>query len=287
MIAFSIKEAFQSLARAKFASLITVITLTIASLFFTMSLFFFLKSKRIENELKNKIEIRLFLKDGINKDSIAQLKSQLNKDKRISIVTFKSKAEAAIDLKKSLGSDFTKILGKNPLPSSFVLHVNPNLTNNEINKLIKEFKLNPIVDDVVYDKDEILFLLKTIFYIKLGVYLFALVTIIISLYLILSVNRLVQETRRKIYGTMKLFGAKLIAIRLPIILSSILLSLLAVILGIIFLFFSVYLLNKFLPYINFESYFLRVIAVYLFSAFIFGILGGVISARKVNLKFER
>ncbi len=287
MILFAIKEAFKSLARAKFAFLITTVTMLLASLFFTLSVFAALESRKIENNLRDKIEIRLFLKDDISQSEVAKFKNSLLKDKRISRVIFKSKKDAALDLKKSLGSDFIDVLGENPLPASFILHINPRLDNKEINKLIEEFKKRESVSEVVYDKEEILFILKTIFYLKLGIYIFALISIIVSLYLLFSVNRLVFETRRRLYVTMKLFGAKLSTIRMPVFFNSLLISTFTVMVGIVVIIISEYLLNKFLPNINFGHYFLKIIIVYTIGSYLFGITGGIFSAGKINLKIER
>jgi cell division transport system permease protein len=148
-------------------------------------------------------------------------------------------------------------------------------------------KKKEFIEDVVYDKEEVLFILNSIFYIEIFMYVFALVAILVTFYLIVSVNNLVMSTRKKTLDIMKLFGAKLGFIRLPLIFNGVILGILAVIWGTIFWLFVSIVLKKFASSFMFTNRIYLIIAVYSLSSLLLGFAGGIISARKINLKFEK
>ncbi len=283
MISFYFSEAIKSFSRAKFASLITVLSIAISALFTTFALLLLLNSNKITNYLKEKIEITIFLKYNVPDAAIFKLKRELAQDKRIKSAVYKDKETAAREMSQYLGTDVTQVLRNNPLPASFSVHVNSKLSSKQIKKLINYYKQNPNVDDIVFDEQLLNQLLKGVAYVRIFTYSFAIITILLAFYLLMIVNKFSVEKRRELFEIMKLVGAKLSMIRMPVFLSAIILSLLA------FLISSAIILLTFesLTKLNVSIFFNKrtLLILNFIVSVLFGIIGGLFSIRNININF--
>lgn len=283
---FLIKEAFKSLSRAKFASFITVITIIFASFLATSAVWLYFSSEKINRIVADKIEVRIFLKEKVDKEMREEFAKNVSKDKVVRDIKFVSKKEAAEEISKALGISIDEIVNNNPLPDAFVVRFKKINSDETIKAFVNKVKTEKVVDEVVYEKLLLAKLNKYLPVVKYTLFGLAFIFIIVAIYLVLVVNRMVIDQNQKNYDIMKLVGAKLSTIRTPIIINGILLSFISVILStpIIYLFFkfahSILTIGKF----DFDLK-ISIIAFVIFS-FILGIVGSIYSSKKISLKFK-
>ncbi len=283
MISFYFSEAIKSFFRAKFATVITILTIAISALFVTLSVYLLFRSGRITNYLKEKIEITLFLKNDAPEGAVFKLRRKLKQDKRIKSVAFVSKEQASGEMSDYLGIEITGALNENPLPASFSITVNPKLNSAQIKKLIKDFKKEPYVDDVIFDRQLLDKLLKGVSYVKIFVYSLAAITLLLSLYLMIVVNKFTIERRKNIFEIMKLVGAKLSMIRMPVFLSAVILGVISSVIGSAFILLVVTTIEKFgAPLFGGKK---NLLLLNILISVILGILGGLFSIKNININF--
>lgn len=283
---FLFYEAVKSLGRAKLATFISIITIIVASFLCTSALWLYLSSEKINKYVAEKIEVRIFLKDGLTKEKIKVFTEELKQVKIIKKVIYVSKSEAAREVSKSLGISIEEIIHENPLPDAVVVNFKNIKSDEEIKKIISKIRNNPNVDDVVYEKLLLAKLNEYLPIVKYIIFGLALLFLLVAFYMILIVNRMVIEKNNRNYEIMKLVGANLSTIRLPIIINGFLLSIISVILStpILFLFYK--FANSILAIGKFEFDLRISIIAFIIFAFVLGIAGSIYSSRKISLKFK-
>lgn len=291
MIWYYIKETISSLFKSKLASLLIISTTAIAIVFVTFSIGLVIFSKIINSNLKDNIQISLFVSDSSNETQIKQIKQiENNLDKNIYVAskTFISKDEALKIMKEKTGQDFSSVLEANPLPAMFQVKLVADSVNpSTIEPIINNLKKINGIEDVVYDYTLTLKVLNYINESKKVIYIISFILVLLSIYLVYSNNRLLLSSRLNQYTAMKLVGAKLSTIKIPIILNGIFMGILSAVICIIFYF----IIEKFLVQINAvqfikeETYYI----VGLISAIgiVLGFLGSYLSTLKVSLKVNK
>ena len=253
MIIFWFKEAFKSISRAKSSFFLTLISLTLAVILIEASITALKLSEIFQKKIKSNINVSLFIKDPFNENNIKDYKSELSSKNYVKSVKYVSKDEAAKSFIRETGEDFREILDYNPLPASFVVKLNTDVVSKDsLNSVINNLSSFNWVDEVVF-KDS--FVYRLLSYLEAGKnYLFiaTAILILIAVYLVYSTIKLITSNRMKELETMKLVGAKLSTIKMPIILNGLITGLLASIIAIaVYYFISVqvdqyYLVNKFI-----------------------------------------
>ena len=77
MIRFYIAESFKSIMRARLASFISVITLSISIIFISASVALLFLSNKIETSWKNEIKVNVFLEDLISNSDRDKVESEI------------------------------------------------------------------------------------------------------------------------------------------------------------------------------------------------------------------
>ena len=253
MIIFWFKEAFKSISRAKSSFFLTLISLTLAVILIEASITALKLSEIFQKKIKSNINVSLFIKDPFNENNIKDYKSELSSKNYVKSVKYVSKDEAAKSFIRETGEDFREILDYNPLPASFVVKLNTDVVSKDsLNSVINNLSSFNWVDEVVF-KDS--FVYRLLSYLEAGKnYLFiaTAILILIAVYLVYSTIKLITSNRMKELETMKLVGAKLSTIKMPIILNGLITGLLASLIAIaVYYFISIqvdqyYLVNKFI-----------------------------------------
>ncbi|HLG32584.1 MAG TPA: permease-like cell division protein FtsX [Ignavibacteriaceae bacterium] len=232
MIFFHIREAFKSISRAKASFILTFISLGIAVVLIIASVAAIQLSNLLEKKLKDNINLNIFIKENTNANEIQTFKKELENFKSIKSVNFISKDEAAETFIKETGEDFREILSYNPLPASFVVTLNfDEVAYDSLHLVADHIASLEWVDEVVF-KDS--FVYKVFDYIDKSKLYLAIVTVLVflvALYLVYTTIRLITNARMRELETMKLVGAKLSTIKIPIILNGIVAGLLSGILA--------------------------------------------------------
>jgi cell division transport system permease protein len=286
MIIFYLREAVQSITRAKASFVLTTISLTIAVLLILASILTIQVSELFESKLKNNVRVNLFLKENVNEYSIKDYKKELEAKSFVSSVKYINKEEAAELFIRETGENFKEILEYNPLPESFVVGLNKDwVAQDTIKIIIAQFSKYNWVEEVVFRESFIYNLLSYIEKSKQYVFVLTGIIFLISLYLVYSTIRLVIHSRMKELETMKLVGAKLFTIKTPIVLNGLLAGLIAGVLAtaIFYLIKSQFITIQSLSlFINKNIY--QYLTVLLATGPLFSLIVTIYALRKVSLK---
>ena len=286
MVLFWIKEAFKSIGRAKYSFLLTLISLTIAVILIEASIMALQLSNIFQNKLKNNINISIFIKDPFTAKDIENYNSILNEKEFIKSIKFVSKEEAALNFIEETGEDFRDILNYNPLPASFVVQLNTEaVSKDSLDYVMSSLTKLAFVEEVIFRNK---FVYRLLSYLDAGKnYLFIItgLLIFIAVYLVYSTIKLITNTRMIELETMKLVGAKLSTIKMPLLLNGLFTGLLASIISIAIYYFVSIQVNQYLlieKFINANKYF------YLISLFTIGptlcLIVTLFALRKLTLK---
>lgn len=220
MVIFWIKEAFKSIGRAKSPFILTLISLTLAVILIAASIMVLQLSSIFQKKLKNNINVSVFIKDPFNNKDIDNYKSVLSKKDFIQSVKFISKEQAASNFIKETGEDFRDILDYNPLPASFVVKLNTSvLDRDSLDVAIASLSKLNFVDEVIFRNDFVYRLLSYLDAGKTYIFIITGLLIFIAVYLVYSTIKLIINARMRELETMKLVGAKLSTIKMPILLN--------------------------------------------------------------------
>jgi len=286
MIIFWLKEAFKLIGRSKFSFLLSLVSITFSVLLILLSFFIIRFSNHFEEQLKSNITISAFVKESVQPSEIDSIKIQLSDLKFLSKSDYIDKEKAADIFVKETGDDFRKILDYNPLPASFNLKLKSEYADKDsMKKIVKHLSKFPWVDEVVFRQDFYQKILSYIDQAKLYIFIVTGLIFLVSLYLVYSTVKLILNSKYSELETMKFVGAKLSTIKMPIILNSIIIGLLA---GLFSLGLSwiAYIYIK--PYLtSIDQILSRKIEFILISVFIgpaIGLLVTYLSLRKISLK---
>lgn len=286
---FLIKEVFRIISRSKLHFLINLISLTISVFLISLSFIFFYANDAINKYIQDNLSVSIFLKDEITDDKLKEIENFLKSRAYTSKVEYISKEKAYDIFLEETGEDFRKILDFNPLPASFNLYLKSDfIIKDSLNLILEELSEIQEVDEVISKMAffEKIFSLsdKAKNYILLA----TLLMIFISVYLVFSTNKLIINSNFEKYETMKLVGAKLSTIKLPVVLNIVLIGFLAgvITLALFYLIINFLELNlqTVLIYFSFDLK-LIIICLLVIGPF-FGVLISIISMRKISLRIK-
>ncbi|PID59280.1 MAG: hypothetical protein CR986_06640 [Ignavibacteriae bacterium] len=288
MFLYYIKETFNSLLNSKLGSLLIITTTTIALIFVSFSIGLISFSAKINNKLKENIKINLFVNDSITGDKYSLIEEELKNNIYIESFKFVDKEKALKIMQEKTGKDFASVLEANPLPASYSVRLVPDsVSAQSIEPIIKTLEKVIGIDEVVYDYNLTLKLLNYTNSSKKIIYWLSIFLVFLSIYLVYSNNKLLLSSRITQYNTMKLVGAKLQAIKIPIFLNGIIIGIVAaticLALYLVFLNFVTKFYN--ITYFEFnETYFY--IMLYALGILL-GFLGSYFATLNVSLKINK
>ena len=194
---------------------------------------FIINSKRLSDNFKEDIVMTVFFKNEANDSVFRAFASSIKKSKFAKDCKYISKEQAARDHKDIVGDNFMEFLGGNPLQNSFDIHLKADfVTNPGFSKVEGQIRANPMVADIVYDKQLITLVNDNVKKISMWVLIISGVFVIISVLLINSSLRLSIYANRFIIKTMQMVGATKAFIRKPFVRRSIILGLIGSLLAI-------------------------------------------------------
>lgn len=227
-MSFVIKESFKLILRSKLNFFLNLISLTLCVLLIVLSFYLIRASKFLQEYVQQNISLNIFIKDNVSDESLNNFAEQLKNQPFTSKIEFISKERAAEIFLKETGEDFRKILDYNPLPVSYTLYLKNEYTNKDsLKKIMNAIQREEIVTEVVSKME---FLQKVIAFsekVKLYIFIFTGFMLLVSIYLVYSTVKLIMNSKYEELETMKLVGAKLSTIKLPIIFNIILIGLLS------------------------------------------------------------
>ena len=286
MIIFWIKESFKLIGRAKSSFFLSLISTSIAVLLIAACIIIIQASSTFQNNLKESVTINVFLNDSMSNIETSRVKSEISDKSFVKSVTYIDKNQAAQNFIKETGEDFRKLLDYNPLPASFLVTLKGDFVQQDtLKKIINDFSKIDGVDEVSFQQEFIYTMLHFLDQIKKYIFIVTAVLFFISLYLVYSTVKLITTSKYEELETMKLVGAKLSTIKMPIILNGILIGLFASIIAVGAFWV---LLDYFNNYFRFHEIIQFRIRYFLAGLLALGPLLGLfvslISLRKITLK---
>ncbi len=283
---FSVKEAFRLIGRAKASFFLSLTSLSISILLITASLALIQSTNIIQKKIKEDVSISLFLKDGLGSDKTQNLENELKKKEYIKTIDFIDKDRAAEIFIKETGEDFRKLLDYNPLPASFTVTLKDKYVEKDsLDAIVTSLSSMNGVDDIGFKDDFIYKLISILNSIKKYIFIATGVILFLSFYIVYSTVKLIINSRFEELETMKLVGAKLITIKLPVVLNSMIVGVLAGVVstGIFILFISVF--ADYISMINFlgTSKYIYLSVLLLAGPFL-GLIISLISLKRLTLK---
>lgn len=284
---FIIKESFKLIARSKLNFVLNLISLTICVILIVISFFILKTSDYLQEYIQKNISLSIFIKDNSGQQAIEDFKKRISEKPYSSSVEFISKEKAAEIFLKETGEDFKKILDYNPLPASFNLYLNKNYTlTDSVKNIISEIEKESIVSEVVSKMEFLQKVLALLTKMRLYIFVFTGFMLLVSVYLVFSTVKLIMNSKYEELETMKLVGAKLSTIKLPILFNIIFVGLIAGIISLTIFYFvmKVFLIDKntLLGLAGFDLN-LMIIFTLLIGPFI-GIIVTIIALRKISLR---
>jgi cell division transport system permease protein len=186
---------------------------------------FIINSKRLSDNFKEDIVMSVFFKTEATDTIFKAFETEMKSGKYAKDFVFVSKEQAAKEHEKTLGENFTEFLGANPLYNSYDIHLKADYVTTEgFSSLESEIRKNPMVADVVYDKQLIILVNDNVKKISLWVLIISGIFTLISILLINSSLRLSIYANRFIIKTMQMVGATKAFIRKPFLTRSVILG---------------------------------------------------------------
>jgi cell division transport system permease protein len=219
------------------ATVVMILTLTIVLATFTSQLVF----NDTINQLREKIDISVYLKDDISKENQQKLEDAIKSVKIVTNIEYVSKDEARQKFINDSKGNLAQLQalgaldGKNPLPASLRVHVNDtnklNLINDVINKdEYKKLQSKP-ASISGSRKEAIENIAKGAQFTSIGGLVISVVFVVISIMIIFNTIRMAIFNRRDEIEIMKLIGAEKSFIRGPFIVEASLYGVIAAIIS--------------------------------------------------------
>ena len=209
---------------------------------------FIINSKRLSDNFKEDIVMTVFFKNEAVDSTFKAFDAEMKAAKFAKDFKFVSKDDAAKQHKEVIGEDFMEFLGTNPLYNSYDIHLKADyVTNPGFSKVESQIRANPMVADVVYDKQLITVVNDNIKKVTFWVLLVSAIFAVISFLLINSSLRLSIYANRFIIKTMQMVGATKAFIRKPFITRSIILGIIGSVLAVLVLIGVLFYINTHFP----------------------------------------
>ena len=195
---------------------------------------FIINSKKLADDFKEKIAMTVFFKNEANDSILKAFSKELKVAPYAKSTVYVTKEQAAKQHTDIIGEDFMTFLGENPLQNSFDIHLKADYVEKDsIAKVEKKLRLNPMISDIVYDKQLVNLVNDNIKKVSMWILIISGFLTFIAVLLINSSLRLSIHSNRFIIKTMQMVGATKSFIRKPFVMRSIKLGMLGATLAII------------------------------------------------------
>ena len=184
--------------------------------------FFIINSKKLANNFREEIAMTVFFKNEANDTILKAFAQDLKVAKYTKSFVYVTKEEAAKQHTDIIGEDFMTFLGSNPLQNSYDIHLKADFVEKDsIAKIERQLQKNPMVSDIVYDKQLVNLVNDNIKKVSMWILIISGFLAFIAVLLINSSLRLSIYSNRFIIKTMQMVGATKAFIRKPFVMRSI------------------------------------------------------------------
>jgi len=286
MITFYIKESVKSIIRAKSSFILSLTSMVIALVLIAGCVITIQISAGFQRDLKNNISVNVFLKDSLSREDISVIETSIKHNKSVNTVRLIDKEEAASKFIKETGEDFRRILDYNPMPASFLITFKENYVDpDSLNSIIPVLSKIRGVDEVVFQQEYVKRILMYLSTFKKYLFIITFILFLVSVYIVYSTVKLVTALKLEELETMKLVGAKLSTIKIPIVLNGIIIGFIA----------SLITISIFILYVTYIDRYINLLRIFnlrnefyltgiLLTGPFIGFIVSIFSLRKITLK---
>lgn len=275
---YSIKEAVAGFKRARVSTFITILIVSFLLFMITFFSVLMLNVNRIIGVLHANHDLQAFISNTLNRDDIVVMQSKLSEINGVSKVEYISKENAAKEFIAEFGDDIFSILDENPLPASFVITIDNDLTDNQKQIFVKNIEQFDGIDEVIILGGTLNLLVKLS---NVSQKLFFILTIFVafgSLLIVSNTIRLIILERKQIIDTMKLVGATQEFIQRPYIIEGLIQGLFGGLFSSISVFLIIKIVNYNWPGIIFFPFFYYLLIIG--AGFLLGFFGSLIAIKR-------
>ena len=236
--------------------------------------------------MASKIEIRLFLKDGLTMNEISSFQEEIRSISEVKEVIYVPKNQAWLEFKEQYQNlNLSDLVGTNPLPNAFQVILNSNLSIRSVaNRLSLQ---NYYVADIVYGGVIAERMERFATLVRIGGIILVGILSIATLFIIFNTIRLTIINRQNEITIMKLVGATNPFISGPFIIEGLIMGMFGSMLSVVFLkvgysFFAIQTQKSipYLPIVFNESMLNKVYFSILLLGALLGTLGALLSIKK-------
>lgn len=242
-------SSFEKFQKRRLISSYFSVVLSVFLVLFLLGIlgFFIINSKKLADDFREKIAMTVFFKNEANDTILKAFGQEMKTTKFAKSFVYVSKEQAAKEHTDIIGEDFVTFLGENPLQNSYDIHLKADYVERDsIAKIESRLRKNPMVSDIVYDKQLVNLVNDNIKKVSMWILIISAFLTFIAVLLINSSLRLSIYSNRFIIKTMQMVGATKAFIRKPFVMRSIKLGMIGAGLAILALIgVLVYLENSF------------------------------------------
>jgi len=278
-------------ARLRLSAFGSIFSIALTMFFIGVLGYFAFFSTQYIHNLSKKIELEILFYSDVKEADIVAMEQQIKLKPFIAESRVSSKAENTEQAKKIIGSNYTDIIS-NPLNASIIISVAPAYSNSDsLNKISKEIKQNPLVQDVDYPDFIVKSVSNNFTKIQWVIFCVCAVFMIISMLLVANCIRLNIYAKRFNIKSMLLVGATPKFVRRPFMLKGFVQGLwggiIALVLIALILFFGNRSMPEFIDFSQMLPVVLIMVAILAFSV-LFTILVSLFSVnRYIRINDER
>lgn len=199
---------------------------------FGLVVFFVQVAHRLSDSVKEDLVVSVLLSDEAGQDAIQTYTQEMQQKIYIKQLDYISKEQALKEHIEEMGTDPEEFLGSNPFSPSLEVHLKADYANSDsLSWITRDIKSQPIVLNVVYQKDLIDSLNQNLQKVSLVLLILAALLTFVSFGLINSTVKMSLYANRFLIHTMKLVGARWSFIRRPFLARSFWIGLISAILA--------------------------------------------------------
>ena len=204
-------------ARLRLSTFGSILSIALTMFFIGALAFFAFFSMRYLQNLSQKIEMEVLFYSDIKEADIDALEKQIKLKPYIENSRVSSREENTRTAQQIIGSNFTEVIS-NPINASIIINVKPQYANSDsLNKISKELKKNPIVQDVDYPDFIVKSISNNFQKIQIAILIVCAVFMFISMLLVANCIRLNIYAKRFNIKSMLLVGATPKFVRKPFV----------------------------------------------------------------------
>jgi cell division transport system permease protein len=227
---FLARESFAGFKRRKLTTGVTILIMSSSLLVLAVLTLATLNLGHLLESARSSIDIRIFLREGLANEQVAELQPRLMVIPGVDEVSFITPEAALNEFRSSLGeeADILDLVEANPLPASFHLTLGPQARNlASVQAIRDEVGVWPEVAEIVFNQAWVDALEAWAFRFQVASLIVGLVVFFAAVFVISNTVKLTMAASARVISIQKLVGATNAFIRTPYVMEGVIQGLLA------------------------------------------------------------